>query len=39
VAERAMRIARVTSGDELIRIRGDLLEGRADPAIVHVASL
>lgn len=39
VAERAMRIERVTTGDELMAVYRDLLEGGADPAIGHVASL
>lgn len=39
VAERSMRIERATTGDELVGVYRDLLEGRADPAIGHVASL
>jgi len=39
VAERAMRVERVTGGDELVRIYRDLLDGDADPAVGHVVSL
>jgi hypothetical protein len=39
VAERTMRIARVTDSDELVRVYRDLLEGRADPAVGYVVSL
>ena len=39
VAERAMRIERVTSGDALVRVYRELLEGRTDPAVGHVANL
>jgi hypothetical protein len=34
-----MRIERVTDGAELVRVYGDLLEGRADPAVGYVVSL
>jgi hypothetical protein len=39
VAERTMRIERITDGDELVHVYRDLLEGRADPAVGYVASL
>ncbi len=39
VAARAMRISRVVDGDGLVRVYGDLLAGRADPAVGFVASL
>ena len=39
VAERTMRIERVTDGDELVRVYRTLLEGRADPAVGYVVSL
>jgi hypothetical protein len=39
VAERAMRIERITDGDELVRVYRDLLEGRVDPAAGYVVSL
>jgi hypothetical protein len=39
VAARTMRIERVTSGDELVRVYRDLLAGRADPAAGYVVSL
>jgi hypothetical protein len=39
VAERALRIERVTDGDGLVRVYRELLEGRADPAAGFVASL
>lgn len=39
VAERTMRIERVTDGDELVRVYSDLLEGRVDPAVGYVVSL
>jgi hypothetical protein len=39
VAERVMRIERVTDGDELVRVYRALLEGRADPAAGYVVSL
>ncbi len=34
-----MRIERVIGGDGLVRVYRDLPEGRADPAVGHVASL
>jgi hypothetical protein len=39
VAERTLRIERVTDGDELVRVYRDLLEGRVDPAVGYVVSL
>ncbi len=39
VAERTMRIERVTDGDELIGVYRELLEGRTDPAVGYVVSL
>lgn len=39
VAERTMRVERVSDGDELVRVYRDLLEGRADPAVGYVVSL
>lgn len=39
VAARAMRIERITGGDELVRVYRDLLEGQADPAVGYVVSL
>jgi hypothetical protein len=39
VAERTMRIARVTDGGELVRVYRALLEGRVDPAVGYVVSL
>jgi len=39
VAERTMRIERVTDGAELVGVYRDLLEGRADPAVGYVVSL
>jgi Protein of unknown function (DUF2855) len=39
VAERTMRIERVTDGDELVRVYRELLEGRVDPAVGYVVSL
>lgn len=39
VVERAMRIEHITEGDELVRIYRDLLDGRVDPAVGHVATL
>jgi Protein of unknown function (DUF2855) len=39
VAERTMRIERISEGDALVRLYGDLLHGRADPAAGYVASL
>ena len=37
VADRALRIVRVTGGDEVTRVFVELLEGRADPATGYVA--
>ena len=39
VVERAMRVERVTSGDALVRVYRELLDGRADPAVGHVATI
>lgn len=39
VAERAMRVERITGGEELVRIYRDLLAGRADPAVGYVVAL
>ena len=39
VAERTMRVERVTDGDGLVRLYGDLLAGNADPAAGYVVSL
>jgi hypothetical protein len=39
VADRTMRIERVTEGDELVRVYRDLLEGRTHPAVGYVVSL
>jgi hypothetical protein len=39
VAERVLRIERVTDGDGLVRAYRELLDGRADPAVGFVASL
>jgi hypothetical protein len=39
VAERTMRIERVTDGDGLVRVYRKLLDGKADPAVGYVASL
>jgi hypothetical protein len=39
VAERTLRIERVTDGVELVRVYRDLLAGRADPAAGYVVSL
>lgn len=39
VAERTMRIERVTDGVGLVRVYRDLLEGRADPAVGYVVTL
>ena len=39
VAARAMRIRRVSGGDELVAVYRELLAGRADPAVGHVVSL
>ena len=39
VAERAVRIERITDGDGLLRVYRELLDGRADPAAGFIASL
>jgi hypothetical protein len=39
VLERTMRIERVTDGDQLVRVYRELLDGRTDPAVGHVATL
>lgn len=39
VVQRAMRIERITDGDELVRAYRELLDGRADPAVGFVVSL
>jgi Protein of unknown function (DUF2855) len=39
VAERVLRIERITDGDELLRVYRGLLEGRADPGTGYVVSL
>jgi len=39
VLGRALRIERITSGDDLLRVYRDLLEGRTDPALGCVVSL
>jgi hypothetical protein len=39
VATRALRIERVTDGDELMRVYRELLDGSADPAAGYVVSL
>ena len=39
VAERTLRIERITGGDELVRVYRDLLEGRTEPTAGYVASL
>ena len=39
VVQRAIRVERITGGDELLRIYRDLLAGRADPAVGYVVSL
>ena len=39
VAQRTMRIERVSGGDALVRVYRDLLEGRSDPAVGYVVSL
>jgi hypothetical protein len=39
VAQRTMRIERVSGGEALVRVYRDLLEGRSDPAVGYVVSL
>jgi hypothetical protein len=39
VVERAMRIERVTDGDELVRVYRELLDGRTNPAVGYVVTL
>jgi hypothetical protein len=39
VVRRTMRIERVTGGEQLVGVYRDLVAGRADPAVAHVASL
>jgi hypothetical protein len=39
VVEQTMRIERITDGDELVRVYRELVGGRIDPAVGHVATL
>jgi Protein of unknown function (DUF2855) len=39
VVRRMLRVERITGGEQLVRVYRDLVAGRADPAVAHVASL